>query len=150
MSEIRFYHLTRKSLEQALPELLSKAYSRGKRVVVRTENEKDVEKFNEILWTFNPGSFIPHGSKKDGEAALQPIWITEAKENPNVADTLFILGSATDEGIGDYELSCLIFEEGDEQGISKARERWKTYKDAGHEVAYWQQTEKGWENKGLL
>jgi DNA polymerase-3 subunit chi len=31
--------------------------------------------------------------------------------------------------------------------VQRARAHWKTWKEAGHEVTYWQQTDKGWEKK---
>jgi DNA polymerase-3 subunit chi len=34
MTDIRFYHLTRKTLEQALPEMLEKTLARGLKAVV--------------------------------------------------------------------------------------------------------------------
>jgi DNA polymerase IIIc chi subunit len=35
-----------------------------------------------------------------------------------------------------------------EEAVERARGHWKTRKKAGHEVTYWQQTDKGWEQKG--
>ncbi len=147
MSEIRFYHLTRTTIEDALPEILAKAYARGSRVVVRTASGSDTGRLNDMLWTFNPNSFLPHGSSADGNAELQPIWITEDEENPNNADTVFIVGKAADGGIEAYGLCCLVFEGRDEESVAIARSRWKTYQKAGYELTYWQQSDKGWEKK---
>ena len=41
MTEVRFYHLQRKTLEQALPQLLEKTLERGWRAVVMAGSEAD-------------------------------------------------------------------------------------------------------------
>lgn len=68
-----------------------KAYETGKSVLVRVGNEERVEFLNALLWTYNDQSFLPHGSKKDGNAELQPIWLTSGTDNPNMASLLFWL-----------------------------------------------------------
>mgnify|MGYP001038588715 CR=1 FL=1 len=75
MSRVDFYHLQSQTLENVLPKLLEKAYETGKSVLVRVGNEERVEFLNALLWTYNDQSFLPHGSKKDGNAELQPIWL---------------------------------------------------------------------------
>ena len=147
MTEIRFYHLERTNMLQALPPLLSKAYENGHRIVVKLANAVDVKALNEHLWSFHPDSFLPHGSEKEGNAALQPIWLTDKDENPNKADVLIITDGSQSAQMKDYTLTCEVFDGRNEQAVSGARERWKAYKDEGLEMTYWQQGEKGWEKK---
>lgn len=148
MTDIRFYHLQSQSLEQALPALLSKALEKGSRIVVKAGEAKDVERLNEVLWTFDPNSFLPHGSAKDGQPQDQPIWITATDENPNNADVLILTGGTESAMQGDFKLCCDMFDGRDEDAVAGARARWKTYKEAGHSVTYLQQTDRGgWETK---
>ena len=65
MSEVRFYHLERQTLDQVLPQLLTKALEQGHKIIVKTSNAQETERLNSHLWTWNPNSFIPHGSEKD-------------------------------------------------------------------------------------
>ena len=88
MSEIRFYHLQTQSLEQALPGLLAKAITTGKRIIVRGTDEARLKKLNDSLWTYDAQSFLPHGTKKDGFTADQPIYLTADNDNPNNAGVL--------------------------------------------------------------
>lgn len=150
MTEIRFYHLTTKPLEQALPEILGKALSTGRRAVIKAPDDKSVEALNTHLWTYSPDSFLPHGSKKDGKefAPDQPIWLTSDNDNPNGADLLILTGGAESDKIGDFALCCEMLDGNDDAAVTAARARWKTYKDAGHDLTYWQQTPTGgWEKK---
>ncbi|MFA5592854.1 MAG: DNA polymerase III subunit chi [Micavibrio sp.] len=149
MSEVRFYHLLTQTLDQALPALVNKALSTGKRIIIKLPDEGQVNYFNNHLWVYNPGSFIPHGAENDGHAALQPVYLTHRAENPNGADMLILCNhQAVPENIADFPLCCDFLDGGDDDSVLAARTRWKTYKEAGHTVTYWQQTETGgWEQK---
>lgn len=147
MTELRFYHLQRKSLEQALPELLEKASGRGMRALVLTASEERAEQLCQHLWTYKPESFLVHGSAKDGNAAQQPIYLTSEDCNPNGATVLFLVDGARSQQVGSFELACDLFDGGDDEAVAAARRRWAEAKQAGFALTYWQQTDKGWEKK---
>ncbi len=148
MTEIRFYHLSAKRLDQALPEIVSKAVERQFRVVVKAGSRERVEALDSALWTFDPGSFLPHGYVKDGTEKDQPVWLTENDENPNGATVLVLADGAVSDGIGAYKLCCEIFDGNDDQAVATARTRWKQYKDQGHTTVYYQQDDGGkWQQK---
>jgi DNA polymerase-3 subunit chi len=147
-TEVNFYHLTRTSLEDALPRLLLKTLQAGERAVVIVGSPERVDALNTHLWTFHPDSFLPHGSAKDGEADRQPIWLTHRDENPNGARFLFVADRARSERIAEYNRCFELFDGRDETAVAESRERWREYKVAGHNVVYWQQTAAGgWEKK---
>lgn len=148
MTDIRFYHLTTTPLERALPLLLEKALSAGFRVVVKVASEGAMEVLNTRLWTYDPNSFLPHGSPADGFAADQPVYLTVGDENPNGATLLAVTDGSTPTNLTDYHRVLDLFDGADTGAVQAARERWKTYKSAGHELQYWQQTESGgWAQK---
>lgn len=149
MPEIRFYHLLTQSLEQALPAILMKAMSGGRRAVVRFADDDEVKHFNDHFWTYNPDSFLPHGSAADGYENMQPVFLTSKAENPNQADMLVLCNQYTvPENIADFALCCDFIDGGNEGAVADGRKRWKAYKEAGYALTYWQQTETGgWEQK---
>ncbi|NTU76764.1 MAG: DNA polymerase III subunit chi [Alphaproteobacteria bacterium] len=146
MTEIRFYHLTRSTLEQALPELLEKTLERGWRAVVMAGSNERVEALTQHLWTYRQASFLPHGSAKDGNAPVQPVWLTSTDERPNDAEVLFLTDGATSDLLEKYARVCEIFDGNHDEAVAAARQRWKIYKDADHVLSYWQQGERGWAN----
>lgn len=148
MAEVRFYHLLRQRLEDALPALLEKARERGFRILVQAGSPERVKALDSLLWTYRPESFLPHGA---GSASLstapdQPIWLTAAEENPNAADMLMLVDGATAD-VAPFKLACEMFDGNDEDAVAAARLRWTEYKAAGHAMTYWQQGERGWEKK---
>ncbi len=146
--EISFYHLTRTTLEAALPQMLEKTLERGQRAVVRAGSAERVEALNGWLWTYKDRGFLPHGSAQDGHAALQPVWLTEKDERPNEAQVLFLTDGATSDRHEDFERCAVLFDGNDETALAAARAQWTGLKDAGHELTYWQQNDEGkWEKK---
>jgi DNA polymerase-3 subunit chi len=148
MTEIRYYHLQRTTLEAALPAMLMKTLERGQRAVVMAGSPERVEALTQHLWTYDDRAFLPHGSAADGHAQRQPIWLTAADENPNGATTLFLTDGATSERVADYALCAILFDGNDPAAVAAARRQWELHKAAGHSLAYFQQTDKkGWERK---
>ena len=148
MTEIRYYHLRRTSLEAALPGMLAKTLARGQRAVVMAGSPERVEALTAHLWTYDDRSFLPHGSAADGHAAGQPIWLTIEDENPNGATTLFLTDGAMSEQIADFEHCVILFDGNDAAALAAARERWAAHKAAGYRLAYFQQSDGGsWEQK---
>jgi len=148
VTEVRFYHLTRSSLENALPQMLEKTLERGQRAVVLAGSPERVEALTAYLWTYNDRGFLPHGSNKDGHAEDQPIWLGDSDERPNGAQVLFLTDGADSQKVADYELCAALFDGKDPDAVAAARDQWRGLKDAGHEVTYWQQDEAGkWEKK---
>ena len=150
MTRVDFYHLQKQTLDEVLPKLLGKAYETKEKIVVKIGTAERVEFLNSHLWTFNDESFLPHGSKKDGFGEQQPIWLTSDNDNPNHAAFLFLVDGAEVETKQAAEFARIfnIFDGNDENALNQARQLWKTYKDAGFDVKYWQQNERsGWECK---
>ena len=146
--DISFYHLTRTTLEAALPQMLEKTLERGQRAVVRAGSAERVEALNGWLWTYKDRGFLPHGSAKDGHAALQPIWLTDKDERPNEAQVLFLTDGAASERPEEFERCAVLFDGNDETALAAARAQWAGLKDAGHDLTYWQQNDQGrWEKK---
>jgi len=148
LTEIRFYHLQRTTLERALPVLLEKTLERSWRAVVMLRSKERVSALNGLLWTYKNDGFLPHGSAEDGNPGAQPIWLTDADEKPNEADVLFLTDRAVSENVGMFNLCCELFDDSDADTVNHARNRWSTYLEEGHHLTYWQQNERGgWEKR---
>ena len=143
MTDIRFYHMITKRLEQALPELLAKAITVQPRVVVKAGSRERIETLDSLLWTYDSASFLPHGYARDGFEADQPVWLTTEDNNPNQAKMLILTDGAVSDYVAEYELCCELFDGNDENAVAAARQRWTAYKAAGHDLTYFQQDEQG-------
>jgi DNA polymerase-3 subunit chi len=147
MADVGFYHLLSTPLERALPRLLERALGQGHRVVVCAGSTERVEHLNALLWTYDEAGFLPHGAARDGNPAAQPIWLTHQPENPNGASILFLVDGVAADDLTGYARCVDIFDGNDPEAVAAARNRWRAATAAGHTLAYWQQTDKGWEKK---
>lgn len=149
MTDIQFYHLLSTPLERALPKLLEKAADANLRTVVLADSEEKVQQLNQLLWTYNPNAFLPHGSAKDGNKEHHPIYLTHTPENPNQAQLLVVTDGSALESFDDFTRVLDIFDGTDDAALQSARARWKAYGERGHALTYIKQTEKGgWQNMG--
>ena len=145
-TEIWFYHLERSTLDQVLPELLTKTLQRGWRALVRVSEPRRLDDIDEHLWTYRDDSFLAHGRAGEDNASRQPILLSESGENANGAQALFIVNQAELGDTEEFERCFIIFDGRDDAALQAARERWKTLKGQGANLAYWKQSDEGrWE-----
>lgn len=129
-------------LEKVLPQLLSKAYEQGLRAVVLAPDAGIMEMLNQALWTYNPGSFLPHGSANDSNPEAQPVYITTAEENPNNADMLVLAGSPVSAFAESFS-QCVELWDGVGESELPFSQRAARYQPLGFTVKAWQQDAKG-------
>jgi DNA polymerase-3 subunit chi len=146
VTEIRFYHLEQRRIDQALPPLLERALEEGRRVLVRASSDEMVAALNERLWTYDESSFLPHGAAGDGDPMTQPIFLTSELENPNSATMLVKLSGVEGEAEDAFDLVVLLFDGRDEAALADARGEWRRLKDQGRTISYWRESDEGgWE-----
>ncbi|HUC46653.1 MAG TPA: DNA polymerase III subunit chi [Hyphomicrobiaceae bacterium] len=148
MTEVFFYHLEHQPLERVLPSLVERTLERGWRAVVQAGSEERVEAIDTLLWTYRDESFLPHGTKRDGNPARQPVYLTSGEENPNGASVRFLVDGAETADLTAYARIVYLFEGRDAAAVARAREQWASAKAAGLSVTYWQQSPDGrWEKR---
>jgi len=143
--EFRFLHLERRRVDQALPELLEKVSGMGTRIVVQVGSPEEAEAFNERLWIYRDDSFLPHGSKRDGDPEEQPVYLTDEPDNPNGATVRVLLsGVEAAPFVGSaYERVFLLFDGRDEESLARARQQWTQVRAAGEPLSYWREGDDG-------
>jgi DNA polymerase-3 subunit chi len=147
-TEVYFYHLESRTLEQVLPMLLERSLERGWRAAVQASSAERVEALNSLLWAYRDDSFLPHGTSSDGLPAAQPIYLTAEEDNPNGAAVRFLVDGATLDDAGGYTRIVYIFDGRDEGAVAQARAAWTEAKGKGYAVSYWQQDTDGrWQQK---
>lgn len=148
MTETLFYHLERRSLDDALPGLVEKSLERGWRALIKAESADRAAAIDTLLWTYNDQSFLPHAQAGDGDPARQPVLIAVEDDARNKPDVLFLVGGALppawDSALArDVSRIVLMFDGRDGEALAAARAAWKDAKAAGHDVTYWKEQPSG-------
>lgn len=149
MTEILFYHLQGRPLEQVLPTLLERTLSRGWTAVVEASSAERVAALDDYLWTWRDDAFLPHVTDAEPDAAGNPVVITASAGNPNAANVRFLVdGARIPDTFDNYERLVLVFDGDNPDALAAAREDWKRLRTRGAAATYWQQDETGrWEKK---
>jgi DNA polymerase-3 subunit chi len=110
--------------------LTEKAYLRDLRVVILNDTPADARALDDLMWTFNDSSFIPHDVRLDGESMdpAAPVQLTALPAMPPPADLLVNLAARVPENWDRYARIAEIID-ADEERRRLGRERFKYYRD---------------------
>ncbi|MEO0413170.1 MAG: DNA polymerase III subunit chi [Pseudomonadota bacterium] len=146
--QVSFYHLERQGVDVALPKLLEKVLEAGHKAVVFMPNAGALKALDDALWTYDPASFLPHGSDDTPHPELQPVYLTTGTSVPNGADIVVQINAAPAPDLTNFARCLYMFDGRDDAVLTKARADWSALKAAGHDVTYWQQgAGGGWQKK---
>lgn len=151
MVEHWFYHLEQSSLEQILPEILEKTYTKKRRALVKIgpllgEGTAEIKRLDEYLWKYKKDGFLPHGRDDEPMADAQPILLSMDAASAEGADVILLIGGAEMTDFDKAQRCITILDGNDETDKTTARTRWKQAKKDGLTTAYWRQDDRGkWE-----
>ena len=146
--EIEFRNVAGQRFETGLAAFLEPELAAGRRAVVLCGSRERLEALNLGLWTYDPASFLPHGSEGDGHAERQPVYLTLAEENPNAASLLVMIDDAEAAAPEAFEKCSILFDRNDPAVREAARARWRNCLAAGHTPVYWEFSAQGWQRNG--
>jgi DNA polymerase-3 subunit chi len=145
MAQVDFYHLTRSDVAAALPPLLGRTLQAGEKALVLCGDAARMAALDAALWLAANPDWLPHGTAAMPHPEWQPVYLTLEEVNPAGARFLFLLDGAAPADYAAYTRVFDLFDGNDEAAVQAARARWKVAKEAGHIMAYWQQSESGWQ-----
>ena len=142
MTEVSFYRAGSRKAGAAAWEILQARLAKGRRTVVRLPEEDSLRRFDNWLWTYGEDSFLPHGTKADGHAERQPIYLTCEAGVPNEADLLLLLdgAEASVEEIGALPAVAVVF---DREQAGPARKLWNACSAADLNPVLWERDDAG-------
>lgn len=150
--EVWFYHLQRRPLESALPALVARTLANGWTAVIQATSPERLAALDDLLWTYDDQSFVAHGSSRDRDAALHPVWLTLETDNPNAASVRFFVEGAdavaalADAAARPKERAIVMFDGRDEDALNRARMQFRALREQGFALSYWRQNDEGrWE-----
>jgi len=110
--------------------LIEKAYLRDLRIVIASDTLEDAKVLDDLLWTFNDRSFVPHKICAD-ERSLDPSTPVQLSALPLTVPSADLLVNLTARLPDRWERYHRVAEiiDGDEECRRLGRERFKWYRD---------------------
>ena len=147
MTQIDFYITRIASHDDYLQfacRLTEKAYRNKHRVFLYTNDAASSQTIDDLLWTFRPGSFLPHAtqsepegndgsSKEDASEAKLDIVIDHSGNPGDHNDVLINLTQKTAPFFSRFDRVAEIVTS-DEDARARSRERFKFYRDRGYPI----------------
>ncbi|NMF89102.1 DNA polymerase III subunit chi [Aromatoleum petrolei] len=125
---VQFYHNAENPLALAC-ELAARAYGSGRKVALRTQDATSARQLDQLLWSFEQQSFVPHVMAGSPLAGETPVVIGHA-EAPNEwphTEILFNLADDVPPGYERFRMLIEIIGQNEAQKLP-ARARWMHYK----------------------
>lgn len=148
MSEVFFYHLTKTTLEIALPKILERALSEKWSIEIRTSANTNLDEISNAIWRGPEESFLPHCLEDHEDLQDYPIVLCKSPLK-DWRDCLIVVGQADlkENEVKNYKRICLIFDAKIEVELSKARKSWKKLSEEGINTVYWAEDKGRWVKK---
>lgn len=140
MTQVDFYILTEKSdsrREDFACKMTEKIFKLGRHAYIHTNSRQDAQKMDARLWSYRPGSFIPHSILVEKQTNDDPVTIgyghfySEKCNEKNNPPVLINLADAIPEFFNHFERITEIIDKKATTATSKARERYQYYRDQG-------------------
>ena len=111
MSEVFFYHLTKTTLEIALPKILERALSEKWSIEIRTSANTNLDEISNAIWRGPEESFLPHCLEDHEDLQDYPIVLCKSPLK-DWRDCLIVVGQADlkENEVKNYKRICLIFD----------------------------------------
>ena len=111
--------------------LADKAFQRGHRVFINATDEAQATELNELLWSFRPASFLPHGLH--GQEHSETIAIGWGQEPNNHNDLLINLQLEIPSFFSRFaRVAEVVTQEPD--SLAALRKSWTFYKERGYQL----------------
>jgi DNA polymerase III subunit chi len=143
MTEILFYHMERKTLEQVLPELVAKCVERDWPTLIVAGSQERVDSLDSLLWTYSDQTFLPHGKSGDGNDTEQPVLLSTSDTRANGSEVCFLVDGADTDKLSEFNRIVHLLDGRREEAVEAARNVWKKLDRDEHDVTYWQQDDAG-------
>jgi DNA polymerase-3 subunit chi len=113
-------------------ELAKKAFNGGLPTLILARSAEEADLLDEKLWEFDEEAFIPHQIAGDDDDAITPVLIVPPGGVTPDRTLVINLRDECAPGLFERVLEVIPADEAERAG---SRERWKTYKAAGFDVA---------------
>jgi DNA polymerase-3 subunit chi len=137
MTEVTFVEVTASRMEMRACEIAEHTCAQGDRLQIIAMDEEQAARLDDLLWTYKPDNFVPHGLWKsmDNESA-HPVVITTRKEQvPGIA-SLLTMDYCPVEMVRQFSTVIHVVVVDNQERLEASRRYWTLLKDAGFSLRH--------------
>ena len=134
MTRVGFYVVQTSDQSQRLhvaARLADKAFQQGHKVYINAPDENQARTLDELLWSFRPSRFLPHGL--EGEAHCEQIAIGWGQEPAAHNDLLINLNLEIPSFFSRFNRVAEVVTQ-DQASLAALRKSWSFYKERGYQL----------------
>ncbi len=134
MTRVGFYVVQAAARQERLlvaARLADKAFARGHRIFINAADEGQARSLDELLWSFRPASFLPHGLH--GEELADTIAIGWGQEPTRHNDLLINLQLGIPPFFSRFKRVAEVVTQ-DPDSLAALRRSWTFYKERGYQL----------------
>ncbi len=113
--------------------LIEKAYTQGHHIYVHTNNVREAEQLDELLWTYRADSFVPHQMSHEPGQEDCPVLIGHDSTPPRLMNLLINLSPEHPPFFSQFERVAEFIND-DSDTKKQGRERYRFYQQRGYEL----------------
>ena len=137
MTEVIFVEVNAGRMEMRACEIAEENYARGRRLQIITVDQEQAERLDELLWTFKPDTFIPHGLWAGSpDEPTHPVTITTKKEPVEGMDSLVMMGYGDVDLVSQFSQAFHLVVVDNQERLDGSRGYWTLLKDAGFSLRH--------------
>jgi DNA polymerase III subunit chi len=138
---VDFYHLTASQPESVLPPIAERLLSDGNRLLIVSDDDAQIERIDQMLWSFRAECFLPHGASDRENSVKQPILLSKVTCPDNGARNIALADGQWRDAALDFDRAFYLFD-GDK--IAIARASWRSLADKADLTRhFWKQDDHG-------
>ena len=136
MTEVIFVETSASRMEIRACEIAEENHARGSRLQIIALDQEQAERLDDLLWTFKPDSFVPHGLWVGSlDEPDQPVVITIRKEQLQGMDSLLMMGYSEVDLVSRFSHAVHLVVDTEER-LDSSRRYWTLLKDAGFSLRH--------------
>ena len=137
MTEITFVEVTASRMEMRACEIAEHTYAQGERLQIIALDEEQAARLDDLLWTYKPDNFVPHGRWKSMDSESDhPVVITTRKERvPGIA-SLLTMDYCPVKMVQQFSKVIHVVVVDNQERLEASRRYWTLLKEAGFSLRH--------------
>lgn len=146
MTEANIYRLSKTLWGKAFPKLLENIIAKGNKIHILCQDQQILESLDDLLWTYEQLSFLPHATIQDQRPNDQPIILSTNTTTLNKANIVAIAGNILPDNISSFEKIIYMYEANDMVANDFLKDKLSHLEKSGIKINYFTQSAAGnWE-----